>query len=62
MDRRAQDAGRHADGNGPCNDFSGSLTPVRILRNRIGHHERVFALNLARHRGATGSTTSPPST
>lgn len=30
-------------------DFAAPLTPTRILRNRIAHHEPIIAWNLARH-------------
>jgi hypothetical protein len=33
-------------------DFSGPLTPIRILRNRIAHREPILAWNLARHHAA----------
>lgn len=29
--------------------FSGALTPIRILRNRIAHHEPILSWNLPRH-------------
>ncbi|WP_295844958.1 hypothetical protein [Tardiphaga sp.] len=32
-------------------DFAGPLTPIRILRNRIAHHEPIIAWNLAKHHG-----------
>ena len=31
--------------------FSGPLTPIRILRNRIAHHEPVIDWNLPKHHG-----------
>ena len=30
-------------------DFSGPLTPIRVLRNRIAHHEPIIAWNLPKH-------------
>jgi hypothetical protein len=30
-------------------DFSGPLTPIRILRNRIAHHEPILSWNLRKH-------------
>jgi hypothetical protein len=30
-------------------DFSGPLTPIRILRNRIAHHEPIIMWNLPKH-------------
>jgi hypothetical protein len=45
--------GRRADGKGlRRKDFSGPLTPIRILRNRIAHHEPILAWNLAQHHDA----------
>lgn len=32
-------------------DFSGPLTQIRILRNRIAHHEPILAWNLRKHYG-----------
>ena len=29
--------------------FSGPLTPIRILRNRVAHHEPILTWNLGRH-------------
>lgn len=33
-------------------DFSGPLTPIRILRNRIAHHEPILGWDLPKHHGA----------
>lgn len=33
-------------------DFSGPLTPIRILRNRIAHHEPILGWNLPQHHEA----------
>ena len=33
-------------------DFSGPLTPIRILRNRIAHHEPILGWDLRKHHGA----------
>lgn len=45
--------GRRPDGTGlRRKDFSGPLTPIRILRNRIAHHEPILAWNLAQHHAA----------
>ncbi len=33
-------------------DFSGPLTPIRILRNRIAHHEPILEWNLPKHHDA----------
>lgn len=33
-------------------DFSGALTPIRILRNRIAHHEPILDWNLPKHHDA----------
>jgi hypothetical protein len=33
-------------------DFSGPLTPIRILRNRIAHHEPILGWNLPKHHDA----------
>ena len=42
--------GRRPDGKGlKRKDFSGPLTPIRALRNRIAHHEPVIAWNLPKH-------------
>lgn len=30
-------------------DLSGPLTPIRVLRNRIAHHEPILAWNLPKH-------------
>ena len=44
--------GSHPDGKGfGRKDFSGPLTPIRTLRNRIAHHEPVIAWNLPKHYG-----------
>jgi len=37
--------GRREDGK----DFSGPLTQIRLLRNRIAHHEPILAWNLPQH-------------
>src|SRR5690606_29281578 len=29
--------------------FSGRLTPIRVLRNRIAHHEPILGWNLRKH-------------
>ncbi|WP_394539872.1 Abi family protein [Lysobacter enzymogenes] len=29
--------------------FSGALTPIRVLRNRIAHHEPIIGWNLSKH-------------
>jgi hypothetical protein len=42
--------GRRADGKGlRRKDFSAPLAPIRILRNRIAHHEPILAWDLAKH-------------
>lgn len=33
-------------------DLSGPLTPIRLLRNRIAHHEPILAWNLPKHHDA----------
>ena len=33
-------------------DFSAPLTPIRLLRNRIAHHEPILAWNLPKHHAA----------
>lgn len=33
-------------------DLSGALTPIRILRNRIAHHEPIISWNLRKHNDA----------
>ena len=44
---------RTADGKGlRRKDFSGPLTPIRVLRNRIAHHEPVLHWNLPKHHAA----------
>ena len=30
-------------------DLSGPLTPIRLLRNRIAHHEPILKWNLGKH-------------
>jgi len=30
-------------------DFSGPLTPIRVIRNRIAHHEPIIHWNLSKH-------------
>jgi hypothetical protein len=45
--------GRRPDGKGlRRKDFTAPLTPIRILRNRIAHHEPVLAWNLPQHHEA----------
>ncbi len=45
--------GRREDGKGlRRKDFSGPLTPIRLLRNRIAHHEPILAWNLPQHHAA----------
>ncbi len=45
--------GRRDDGKGlRRKDLSGPLTPIRILRNRIAHHEPILAWDLPKHHGA----------
>jgi len=45
--------GRRDDGKGlRRKDFSGPLTPIRLLRNRIAHHEPILAWNLLKHHDA----------
>ena len=45
--------GRREDGKGlRRKDFSGPLTPIRLLRNRIAHHEPILAWNLGAHHAA----------
>ena len=45
--------GRRADGKGlRRKDLSGPLTQVRLLRNRIAHHEPILAWDLPRHHDA----------
>jgi hypothetical protein len=45
--------GRRQDGGGlRRKDFSGPLTPIRILRNRIAHHEPILGWNLPQHHEA----------
>ncbi|HBK05085.1 MAG TPA: hypothetical protein DDZ81_04390 [Acetobacteraceae bacterium] len=45
--------GRRRDGKGlRRKDFSAPLTPIRILRNRIAHHEPVLSWNLPGHHQA----------
>lgn len=44
--------GKKPDGKGlRRKDFSGPLTPIRTLRNRIAHHEPIIAWDLAKHHG-----------
>lgn len=38
-------------------DFSRRLTPVRILRNRIAHHEPILHWDLTKHHGAIHEVT-----
>lgn len=33
-------------------DLSGPLAPIRVLRNRVAHHEPILAWNLPKHRDA----------
>jgi hypothetical protein len=45
--------GRREDGKGlQRKAFSGPLTPIRILRNRVAHHEPILAWNLPQHHAA----------
>jgi hypothetical protein len=47
-----QRIGSRPDGKGlNRKHFSGPLTPIRILRNRIAHHEPVIDWNLPKHHG-----------
>lgn len=42
--------GRRDDGKGlRRKDLSGPLTPIRLLRNRIAHHEPILAWDLPKH-------------
>jgi len=43
-------AARREDGKGlRRKDLSGPLTPIRVLRNRIAHHEPIIPWNLRKH-------------
>jgi len=45
--------GRREDGKGlRRKDLSGPLTPIRLLRNRIAHHEPILAWDLPKHHDA----------
>jgi hypothetical protein len=45
--------GRRDDGKGlRRKDLSGPLTPIRLLRNRIAHHEPILAWDLPKHHQA----------
>jgi len=45
--------GRRHDGKGlRRKDLSSPLTPIRLLRNRIAHHEPILAWNLPKHHNA----------
>jgi hypothetical protein len=45
--------GRREDGKGlRRKDLSAPLTPIRLLRNRIAHHEPILAWNLPKHHDA----------
>ncbi len=45
--------GRRHDGKGlRRKDLSGPLTPIRLLRNRIAHHEPILAWDLPKHHAA----------
>ena len=45
--------GHRNDGKGlRRKDLSGPLTPIRLLRNRIAHHEPILAWNLPKHHDA----------
>jgi hypothetical protein len=45
--------GRREDGKGlRRKDLSGPLTPIRLLRNRIAHHEPILAWDLPKHHQA----------
>ncbi len=56
--------GRRDDGKGlRRKDLSGPLTPIRLLRNRIAHHEPILDWNLPKHHDAMLRITgwlSPP--
>ena len=44
---------RREDGKGlRRKDFAGSLTPIRLLRNRIAHHEPILEWDLPKHHDA----------
>ena len=44
---------RREDGKGlRRKDFSGPLTPIRLLRNRIAHHEPILGWDLPKHHDA----------
>lgn len=44
--------GTRPDGKGlRRKDFSGPLAPIRLLRNRIAHHEPIIAWDLPKHHG-----------
>jgi hypothetical protein len=55
---------RKADGKGlRRKDLSAPLTPIRVLRNRIAHHEPILHWNLPKHHGNIVQLTewlSPP--
>lgn len=45
--------GKRPDGKGlRRKDFSAPLTPLRLLRNRIAHHEPILSWNLPKHHSA----------
>jgi hypothetical protein len=45
--------GRREDGKGlRRKDLSGPLTPIRLLRNRIAHHEPILTWDLPKHHDA----------
>ena len=45
--------GGHDDGKGlRRKELSGPLTPIRLLRNRVAHHEPILAWDLPKHHGA----------
>jgi Abi-like protein len=56
--------GRREDGKGlRRKDLSGPLTPIRLLRNRIAHHEPILTWDLPKHHDAMLRITgwlSPP--
>jgi hypothetical protein len=44
---------RREDGRGlRRKDFSGAITPIRLLRNRVAHHEPILAWDLPKHHEA----------
>ncbi len=50
---------RREDGRGlRRKDFSGAITPIRLLRNRVAHHEPILAWDLPKHHEAMLRLTS----